>query len=273
MLSLTILCDNNTIIDNYLLGEPGLSFWIECGGRRFLFDTGYSDVFIRNAAQMKIDITQADALIYSHGHNDHTWGTHALVTLFDRMGTAAKPRLVAHPRVFENKTADGHVIGTMMKAEALSNYFDIRLSPEPLELAPGLWWLGEIPELATKRGAVGYIAEGGAERDDFCLDDSALAYKGTDGLVIITGCSHSGICNITEHARNVTGESRVADIIGGMHLLGCHEPDMEGIIGYFKSAGVRRLHPCHCTDLAAKAALSRAFPVEECGSGTRLKFN
>ena len=37
MLSLTVLCDNSTIIDSYLLGEPGLSFWIECGDKQWLF--------------------------------------------------------------------------------------------------------------------------------------------------------------------------------------------------------------------------------------------
>lgn len=52
MLDLTILTDNNTLIDRYYLGEPGLSFWIDCGDKKFLFDTGYSDVFIRNAAWM-----------------------------------------------------------------------------------------------------------------------------------------------------------------------------------------------------------------------------
>lgn len=272
MLSLTILCDNNTKIDNYLYGEPGLSFWIECGGKRILFDTGYSDVFIKNAALLRIDLTQTDMLVYSHGHNDHTWGTHALVALFDRMGTAAKPRLVAHPRVFENKASDGHIIGTMMRAEALSNYFDVTLSAEPLELAPGLWWLGEIPASVTRRAAVGHIDECGAQHPDFCVDDSALAYKGRGGLVIITGCSHSGICNIVEQARNVTGEERIADIIGGMHLLGRPASELDSIAAYFKSAGVRALRPCHCTDMAAKAALARTFPVAECGAGTKLEF-
>ena len=37
--------------------------------------------------------------------------------------------------------------------------------------------------------------------DDFVLDDTALAYKGRGGLFIITGCSHSGICNIVEYAK------------------------------------------------------------------------
>ena len=51
------------------------------------------------------------------------------------------------------------------------------------------------------------------------LDDSALVYCGEKGLTIITGCSHSGICNITEYAKAVCGDDRIAGIIGGFHLL------------------------------------------------------
>ena len=54
-MKLTVLCDNNTFIDSYLLGEPALSFYIECGQDRILFDLGYSNVFSFNANKLKID--------------------------------------------------------------------------------------------------------------------------------------------------------------------------------------------------------------------------
>lgn len=54
------------------------------------------------------------------------------------------------------------------------------------------------------------------------LDDSALAYCGSDGLVIITGCSHAWICSIIEHARSICQEERVVNVIGGLHLLQSH---------------------------------------------------
>lgn len=55
-MKLTVLVDNNTYIDRYYLGEPALSFYIEDGGDKILFDTGYSDAFIRNAEKMGIDL-------------------------------------------------------------------------------------------------------------------------------------------------------------------------------------------------------------------------
>ena len=51
-MKLTVLVDNNTIIDRYFYAEPGVSYFIECEDRNYLFDTGYSDVFLRNAAKM-----------------------------------------------------------------------------------------------------------------------------------------------------------------------------------------------------------------------------
>ena len=59
-MKLTVLLDNNTLIDRYFLGEPGVSYWIETGGRNILFDVNYSDAFIHNAPKMAIDVLLAD---------------------------------------------------------------------------------------------------------------------------------------------------------------------------------------------------------------------
>ena len=49
-MKLTVLIDNNTYIDEYYIGEPALSYYIEDENERLLFDTGYSDAFIRECA-------------------------------------------------------------------------------------------------------------------------------------------------------------------------------------------------------------------------------
>ena len=68
------------------------------------------------------------------------------------------------------------------------------------------------------------MPDGEHYEDDILLDDSALAFRTGKGLVIITGCSHSGICNIIEHAKKVCGEERILDIIGGLHLMSDQPP-------------------------------------------------
>ena len=55
-MKLQVLVDNNTFIDCYYLGEPGASYYIEDGSAKILFDTGYSNIFIKNAQDMGIDL-------------------------------------------------------------------------------------------------------------------------------------------------------------------------------------------------------------------------
>lgn len=72
-MKLTVLVDNNTLIDRYFVGEPALSFFIEVGGENILFDTVYSDAFLKNAERMGINLRELDVVVLSHGHVDHTW--------------------------------------------------------------------------------------------------------------------------------------------------------------------------------------------------------
>ncbi|HDN65100.1 MAG TPA: MBL fold metallo-hydrolase, partial [Methanosarcinales archaeon] len=43
-MELSVLVDNNTLIDRYFQSEPGVSYYLRDGGTRILFDVGYSDV-------------------------------------------------------------------------------------------------------------------------------------------------------------------------------------------------------------------------------------
>ena len=44
-MGLTVLVDNNTLIDRYFLAEPGLCFHINNKNRNLLLDVGSSDIF------------------------------------------------------------------------------------------------------------------------------------------------------------------------------------------------------------------------------------
>ena len=67
-MKLTVLTDNTARIDAYYLAEAGVSYYIQDGGKNILFDTGYSDVYVRNAEAMQIDLRQLDTIVFSHGH-------------------------------------------------------------------------------------------------------------------------------------------------------------------------------------------------------------
>lgn len=264
-MKLTVLCDNSTRVDAYYLAEPGVSYYLEDGEERILFDTGYSDVYVKNAAAMGIDLTKVTTLVLSHGHDDHTGG---LVHL-----SVSGIPLVAHPEVFAPKEYEGLNIGSPMTVRQAEERFSLRLSREPVRLTDRLTFLGEIPRIHPFEGRrpIGRQLKEGEWKPDLLADDTALAYRGTEGLWIITGCSHAGICNIVEYASQVCGEERICGIIGGFHLMEADIQTME-TVRYLKGLNPREMRPCHCTCFAARAAIHQQLPVEETCVGDVLKL-
>ncbi len=262
---LTVLTENASRIDVYCLAEPAVCYAIEDDGRRILFDTGYSDVYARNAKTLGLDLSLTDAVVLSHGHNDHTGG----LAFFPE--TAARPELYAHPDVFAPKRAAGEDIGSPLTREQAAERFTLRLSREPVQLTERLTFLGEIPRTMDFEpdDPIGEVCLDGAWREDRLADDSALVYRGQDGLTVITGCSHAGICNIVAYAKSVCGDERLAGVIGGFHLLES-SPRIRRTADFLVRCRPMHLRPSHCTCFAARAAIHRVIPVEEVCVGDTL---
>ncbi len=275
---LTVLADNNTYIDRYFIGEPAVSYFIETEGKTILFDAGYSDAFIRNAAKLHVDLLGLDYIALSHGHNDHTWGLSPLLSLYSEAvlnGTGLpKPILVAHPETLYSKQYSSLEIGSIVNEAALERFCTLQLSKEPVWLTDKLVFLGEIPRLNAFecKKPIGRTVRQGIPEDDFLWDDTALAYQSGEGLVIITGCSHAGICNIVDYARHVCNEDRIAVIIGGLHLLNPEAGLLAATLDHLSRSNVKSLYAGHCTDLNAKIALSKVVQVNEVGVGLVLEY-
>jgi 7,8-dihydropterin-6-yl-methyl-4-(beta-D-ribofuranosyl)aminobenzene 5'-phosphate synthase len=278
-MKLTVLVDNQTFIDHYFLGEPALSYLLEIDGKKILWDAGYSDIFLSNAVKMGQSLLDLDVVALSHGHLDHTWGLETLVRLYTEAQFEKrefkKPQLVMHPGALEPRTFHGgDEFGSMLSEGILRKYFDLVLTDSPLWLADKLVFLGQVDRTNgfEAKKPIGKIEGGDRLEDDFMLDDTALAYRSAQGLVIITGCSHSGICNITEYGRKITGDERVMDIIGGFHLIEPAKEQLDSTLDYFAELQPERLHACHCTDLDSKIALSGVAPIKEVGVGMVLEY-
>jgi len=279
-LSLTVLVDNTAPTDSDLRGEEGLSFLLETGGKKILFDTGLSGLFLMNAEKMGIGLRDLDFLVLSHGHRDHTGG---LATLARHLaGTAPDgkppgvPRLIAHPRCFWQKEKNGKENGSEMGEAEVRRHFPVDLYAEPLWITDDLVFLGEIPRrFAFEKGEpakrIVRRPDGTIEPDDL-LDDTALAFRSAEGIVIITGCSHAGICNITEYARGVCGERKVAGIIGGLHLLSPDTKQLAKTGKYLNRLHINALRTCHCTSLPARRALAEYCPMQEVGAGMKITW-
>ena len=279
-MDLIVLVDNNTLIDRYLTAEPGLSILIEDENMTAVFDLGYSDLFLKNAEKLGKDLSGLDFLVLSHSHLDHTWGLDSFIRYLTERTieglTVNHPKLVAHPDVFSSVRVGNLVeIGCLVSKEKAGRHMELILSKTPVNLTSRLVFLGEIPRQTTFEGQtpIGIKQTPDGPVPDLILDDSALVYKSDQGLVIITGCSHAGICNIVSYAQKVCGQERIADIIGGFHLLNPSAAQMAGTLNYFSQINPLAVHACHCTDLDSKVALAGVAPLKEVGVGLSLHFD
>jgi 7,8-dihydropterin-6-yl-methyl-4-(beta-D-ribofuranosyl)aminobenzene 5'-phosphate synthase len=275
-MQITVLVDNNAA--PHLYGEWGLSFLIEDQGIKVLFDTGGSDLFIQNAAKLGVDLFDLDYIVLSHGHWDHSWGLGPLIKLYlSSKAESRRPKVIAHPYVLlpKRKPATGEENGAVITAETVSRVFPVQFSKTPVKLSDRLIFLGEIErKFAFEEFEPTHqiIFPDGSTAPDCLVDDSALAYQTSEGLVIISGCAHSGICNTIEYAKKVCGEQRIIDVIGGFHLVNPPADKLKGTVSYLDSLGLSAFHVCHCVDLASKVALAQVRPLDEIRVGSRLNF-
>ncbi len=278
-MELTVLVDNNTIIDRYLKGEPGLSFLIEENNKKILFDTAYSEIFIENAIKMDYDLLDIDYIVLSHSHLDHTWGLNHLIKYYTEINIEGREnkkfKLITHPDTFKTRTlGDYKEVGTMISEKKIKQHCQLKLSKDPVWFMDDIVFLGEIERNNDfeAQEPIGKVVDGEQKKDDYVIEDSAIVYKKEEGLVVITGCSHAGICNIIEKAKRVCNEERIIDVIGGFHMLNPSEKQLAGTVKYMEKLQPEVIHPCHCTDFATRAELANVVNVEEVGTGLKLTY-
>ena len=265
-MKLTVLVDNKCQQNKCLISEHGLSFLIEDGRTNLLFDCGSTDAFIKNSYDLQIDLSKVTDVILSHGHTDHIGGFPRLQALYEQFRKSGinfnTKKLLAHPNVFRKENPEKFEKTPFpLKNDDFDEFFKIILTVEPQYITSKLVYLGEIP---IKYGKV---------LRDYAPDETALAYKSKKGLIIFSGCSHSGVKNIAEHAKDITGEKKINTIIGGLYLINRTEDEINELGEYLKEQRIEHIYPCHCTDIEAKAILSNYVKIEEIATGSRFDFD
>ena len=263
----------NTASGMGLLAEHGLAFWIEYADKRILFDTGQSDILIQNAKVLGIDLSEADAIILSHGHYDHTGGLAAVLDI------AVKAKIYLHPAAiepkFSQKASGAKSIGMPEIArKAIGNRRVIR-TETPTQIFPGVKVTGQVPRINEFEDVGGaFFLDKNCRKPDELLDDQTLFIESPKGLVVVLGCGHAGVVNILHYIAKLSGEKRIYAVIGGMHLLNISAKRVEYTIDAFRQYDVQRIGPAHCTGIKAVERFKSVFSKEcfACSVGTRIEL-
>jgi 7,8-dihydropterin-6-yl-methyl-4-(beta-D-ribofuranosyl)aminobenzene 5'-phosphate synthase len=269
-----------------LRAEHGFSalVTIEKAGQttRVLFDAGLTpDGLVENMRRLELEPHDIDIIVLSHGHWDHTTGMDGLVRA---LGRANVPVLI-HPDFWSRRRValpgrEPVELPSTSKPALEGAGFEIVEQQQPSFLLDGsLLVTGEVDRTTDfEQGHPLFQAyrDGSWQPDPLILDDQALVANVKDrGLVVVTGCGHSGIVNILRYVRKLTGEDRIHAVVGGFHLSGrLFEPIIAPTCDALADLAPDYLVPSHCTGWRATHAIAAAFPAAfiQNSVGTRFEF-
>ena len=254
-----------------LTKDWGYSALVEHDGKRILFDTGNNAaIFEHNVKTLGVDLTKLDFVVISHRHADHTTGLRYVLQVnpnvtvyvpadgsngfggvpFPKTYLRADDSLPAKMRYFGGTDPEHFTSGKLYDT---GNFVMVN---ETTEILPGMFLLRTVSQ---KKGTLE-------------LPELTLAIKRPNGLLLVDGCSHSGIEAILEAASAVDARTEV--VFGGLHLVTTPVEEIDALVENLKTKWkVQRIAPGHCTGEPAFARLKKAYGKNYlyAGLGTKIE--
>ncbi|WP_290771321.1 MBL fold metallo-hydrolase [Anaerofustis sp.] len=266
---ITVL-NENTVYKKRLLGEHGLSFIIEYKDKKLLMDTGQSDVFIKNAETLGVNLDDLDGIIISHGHYDHGGGLKYIGSLKNI------------PSVFVNKKALISKYSTNYKnGKFYFNGIDydsvdcikdnIVYTKDTDEIFKDMYLVSNIPcsDNSERVSSRFFLKDNNRFIPDFMKDEQVFVIDTKDGLALFAGCAHVGIMNIINYVKEIFSGKSIYLLFGGMHLINVDAGRIEQTTAFLKKENIRYIMPCHCTGYTAAVYMAKElkdnFVSVECG--------
>ncbi len=274
-----------------LLAEHGFSVLIQLDDQegKILWDAGVSKIaLLENMRRMKLDKTSLVKIALSHGHFDHymamtdlliglnllpkgkEWDTPVNGKDIEAWMTGSRIPIIAHPAAFRERwmgKEDGTMVGPFLpppQEEWQAAGAEIVLSEGPYQLAPGCWTTGYVPrnsfEESGRSKQLRYRKGSEFIPDDLEEDQAVVININGKGLVVLSGCAHSGIVNTIEYAREFSGVDTVHAVIGGLHLARASEDEIDQTVDYIKSIKPHLVVPGHCTGFKAISRFAQEMP-------------
>jgi 7,8-dihydropterin-6-yl-methyl-4-(beta-D-ribofuranosyl)aminobenzene 5'-phosphate synthase len=231
-----------------LKAAHGISYLITINDKNILIDVGSSaEALLHNMKVMNLKFENIDYIVLTHGHFDHG---NALSGLVDKIKNIPLfcPK-DAFKEIFNNYKENHKYISkdkfkTSVGIENIEiikhKIKDIRFIDNAIEIFDGI--------MISKTFNSGKINE-----------ISLYVNLKNKGLVIITGCAHSGITNIIHDAKKSTGITKIHGLIGGFHLKNKSEEEIHIITDKIKNENPEFILTGHCTGFKALKILDNKF--------------
>ena len=233
-------------------GEHGLSLYIESNGDTILFDTGQSDMFVRNAETMGIDLSKVGSAVISHGHYDHGGGLRTFLRINEHAPVYIQRRAF-EPHL--SLRSDGDYADIGIDQELMTDKRIVLTNGRTKVSENTLLFCdleNEYPPSRNNRNLFMRV-NGNILHDDFQHEQNLLICE-NDKTALIVGCAHRGIENIVKKAKEILGKYPDT-VVGGLHLHKLSD-DEEGLSKIDCLA--KRLSEtgslyltCHCTGTTA----------------------
>lgn len=212
------LCDNYQY-DRALKAGPGFSCLVQVGGKNILFDTGaHSQTLLYNMQKLGIGPESMTTIVLSHIDSDHVGG---LFGILERNSDVTVYLPSSFPAAFKDKVKS--------------------CGAEVVEVSGAV----QIAEGVESTGELGTW-----------IKEQALMIRSGKGIIIVVGCSHPGIVNIVERAKEIT-DDKIYLVLGGLHLGTPSEAI--SITESLLQLGVEKIGPCHCTAEDARRLLKEKY--------------
>lgn len=262
---ITILCNDKA--QKPFFAEHGFSALVENGECNVLFDTGSSDVFLKNMKALNLDPAKIKNVVLSHGHYDHVGG-------LKHLGEQSELKVWVKESVFLSNFSGKRFAGIDWKKIKSSLQFS-ELEGSAQRICDSIFAWGPAPmtnDFEEPDPEFWVIRNGKIERNLF-EEELSLVIEDDMGLTVLSGCAHRGIANIAYGAQALFGK-RIRMIAGGFHLSRASTKKILRIINFFNEIRVEKIVPCHCTGEKAIKLFQERFQGEvlNCEAGKEISL-
>lgn len=251
------LVENKT--DNSgIMAEHGLSIYIEADGKKILFDAGASDLLIRNAEAMEVDLSDVELAVVSHGHYDHTGGFPAFFKINSRAPLYLHKNAFRESYILKDGQLYGKNDGIRWSDDERKTIKDrLILTDGPLKLTENICITGTVsmePDFEPTERFYFKDERGNITQDDMS-HEQCLVIRQPEGLYIFSGCSHRGVLSALNTGKAMFPGERLAVLVAGMHLYSASDKVREHVIEQIVREEPECVMPVHCTGIEAICSL------------------